>query len=158
MNDEFQNNSKSSRLHRKTSETHFRARHYSSMHVSSILNDFKFSIKNDVLCETSLRTFSAATRSIFNPTTPNESFLIVDITMRERFHAKWRIRIHFSKLHVQNLDFQPLTTLADVPSTVITLREEKNLCSTSHYWRLSHHSMGRWRRLEALKTEGFARF
>ena len=65
---------------------------------------------------------------------------------------------YFSKIHRQMFNFQPLIIRALRPTTVITLREEMNLCSTSHYKCLSHHSMGRWRRPESRKSEEFDQF
>ena len=47
-----------------------------------------FRPKNVALCEDCLRSLSAVTRSIFNLLAPNEMYLIMDITMRERFYAK----------------------------------------------------------------------
>ena len=45
---------------------------------------------------------------------------------------RWAKQIYFIKLHAKIIDFAPLIDLADEPTTVITLREEMNLCSTSH--------------------------
>ena len=65
---------------------------------------------------------------------------------------------YVSKMKRQMFDSQPLIIQGLCPTTVITLRGEMNLCSTSHYNCLSHHSMGRWRRPEASNPKNLINF